>query len=71
MSPLRKQRPPDIPEKKNPAAGQAATGALIESRKSREAHLNVYHIRFCRAIVSYRVGPDMIVQAIAFAEVMT
>jgi hypothetical protein len=69
MRPLRMRRPPDIPETKTPARAATMAGGNLST--SREAHSNFYHIGFCRAIGSYRVGPDMIVQAIAFAEGMT
>jgi hypothetical protein len=64
-------RPPkrlSAPETKNPATGATAAGGVGNKSRSRGAQATIYSAAVDRAIVSYRVGPDLVIQAFAFAE---
>ncbi len=54
---------------KAPADASARAGA--KTKKSRAALTDKYQAGFARAIVSFRIGPDMLVVSFAFAEKLT
>jgi hypothetical protein len=65
---MKRARKKDPPETKTPA--RAATLAGVEAEKSRAAQKSFYSAAMGRAIISYRVGPDLLIQSFALAEVL-